>query len=86
MQQLGTGEVVPGRSTVGGGSLPEETLPTYLLALESRHPNALADQLREAVLPIIARVENDRVVIDPRTVLPGQEQPLLNSLKAALGE
>ncbi len=86
MQQLGAGEVVPGRSTVGGGSLPEETLPTYLLALDSRHPNALADQLREAVLPIIARVENDRVVIDPRTVLPGQEQPLLNSLKAALGE
>jgi L-seryl-tRNA(Ser) seleniumtransferase len=86
MQQLGAGEVVPGRSTVGGGSLPEETLPTYLLALESRHPNALADQLREAVLPIIARVENDRLVIDPRTVLPGQEQPLLNSLKAALGE
>lgn len=86
MQQLGAGEVVPGRSAVGGGSLPEETLPTYLLALDSRHPNALADQLREAVLPIIARVENDRVVIDPRTVLPGQEQPLLSGLEAALGE
>jgi L-seryl-tRNA(Ser) seleniumtransferase len=85
-QQLGTGDVVPGRSTVGGGSLPEETLPTVLLALESPHPNEFADRLREADPPIIARVENDQVVIDPRTVLPGQEEPLLRGIKAALGE
>ncbi len=86
IKQLGTGEMVPGRSTVGGGSLPEETLPTGLLALEARHPNEFADRLREADPPIIARVENDRVVIDPRTVLPSQEEPLLRGLRAALGE
>jgi L-seryl-tRNA(Ser) seleniumtransferase len=85
-QQLGTGEVVPGRSTVGGGSLPEETLPTRLLALESPHPNDLANRLREADPPIIARVENDQVVIDPRTVLPSQEELLLGGLKAAFDE
>jgi L-seryl-tRNA(Ser) seleniumtransferase len=86
IEQLGTGEIMPGRSTVGGGSLPEETLPTALLALDSRHPNDFADRLREGDLPIIARVENDRVVLDPRTVLPFQEQPLLNGLKAALSK
>ncbi|MFQ5942751.1 MAG: L-seryl-tRNA(Sec) selenium transferase [Anaerolineales bacterium] len=83
---LGTGELMSGRSTVGGGSLPEETLPTWLLALESTHPNALADRLRETDPPIISRVENDRVVIDPRTVLPSQEATLLSGLKAALSD
>jgi len=86
VQQLETGEVVPGRSTVGGGSLPEETLPTSLLALDVPHPNAFADRLREADPPIVARVENDHVMIDPRTVLPGQEQTLLSGLTAALNE
>ncbi len=86
VQQLETGEVVPGRSTVGGGSLPEETLPTSLLALDVPHPNAFADRLREVDPPIVARVENDHVMIDPRTVLPGQEQMLLNGLTAALNE
>ncbi|MCZ6529510.1 MAG: L-seryl-tRNA(Sec) selenium transferase [Chloroflexi bacterium] len=86
VQQLETGEVVPGRSTVGGGSLPEETLPTSLLALDVPHPNAFADRLREADPPIVARVENDHVMIDPRTVLPGQEQALLSGLTAALNE
>ncbi|MFQ5924237.1 MAG: L-seryl-tRNA(Sec) selenium transferase [Anaerolineales bacterium] len=86
IQQLGTGKVMPGRSTVGGGSLPEETLPTSLLALDVPHPNAFADRLREADPPIVARVENDHVMIDPRTVLPGQEKTLLSGLKVALNE
>ena len=86
IKELGKGEMVPGRSTVGGGSLPEETLPTGLLALETPHPNKFADRLRLADPPIIARVENDRVVIDPRTVLPNQDEPLLGGLKAALDE
>jgi len=40
IRQLGTGSALPGRSTVGGGSLPEETLPTWLLALEASSPDA----------------------------------------------
>ena len=77
---------MPGRSTVGGGSLPEETLPTSLLALDVPHPNAFAGRLRKADPPIISRVENDRVMIDPRTVLPDQEGRLLSGLRAALDE
>lgn len=78
--QLGRGEMIQGESTVGGGSLPGETLPTWLVALRVKKPNAFAARLRCGQIPIIARVENDSVVFDPRTVLPEQEQDLLVSL------
>jgi len=81
---LGQGEIVPGRSTVGGGSLPEETLPTTLLALEVKPPNAFAGRLREVDPPIIARVEEDRVILDPRTVLADQEDDLLTGIELVL--
>ena len=82
---LSAGEIIEGRSTVGGGSLPEETLPTWLLALEVPHPNRFAARLRGADPPIIARVDDDRVVLDPRTVLADQEAPMLDGLRGALG-
>lgn len=81
---LGRGEVTPARSTVGGGSLPEETLPTWVLAIDVRHPNAFAARLRRAENAIVARVEKDKVLIDPRTVLPEQEDLLLRGLKQVL--
>ena len=81
---LGQGETTPGRSTVGGGSLPEETLPTTLLTLEVKHPNAFAGRLRMVDPPIIARVDDDRVVLDPRTVLSDQEDDLLNGIERVL--
>ncbi len=83
-QGLGAGEVVAGESTVGGGSLPGETLPTSLLALDVDHPQAFLGQLRHRTPPVIARVDANRVVLDPRTVLPGQQESLLESLKSAL--
>lgn len=82
--ELGQGEIIPGRSTIGGGSLPEETLPTWLLALTVRHPNAFASRLRSANPPVIARIEDDRVVLDPRTVLREQEEALLEALEKLL--
>jgi L-seryl-tRNA(Ser) seleniumtransferase len=83
-QLLDRGEVLPGRSPVGGGSLPEQTLPTWLLALAVPKPNAFAARLRQAQPPIIARVEEDKVVLDPRTILPEQDQALLDTLAAEL--
>jgi len=77
---LGAGDLVDGKSTVGGGSLPEETLPTTLLSLEWRHPNQLLTRLRCTEPPVIARVEADRVVLDPRTVLPDQDEMLIRCL------
>lgn len=79
---LMAGEVQPGRSTVGGGSLPEETLPTWLLTLSTPQPNVFAERLRRAPVPVVARVEGGRVALDPRTVLPEQEAGLLASLRA----
>jgi L-seryl-tRNA(Ser) seleniumtransferase len=79
---LQTGEVIPGQSTVGGGSLPEETLPTWLLALRTSQPNRMAERLRLSPTPVIARVEEDRLVFDPRTVLPEQEEGLLAGISA----
>ena len=68
--------MVPGRSTVGGGSLPGETLPTCLVALEVDSPDAVAAHLRAGEPPVITRIEDDRLVLDPRTVLPEQEEML----------
>ncbi len=84
-EELGQGEVISGESTVGGGSLPGETLPTYLLALDVRSPNRVLKRLRSQQPPVIARTQEDRVLLDPRTVLPEQEGALLVALKNVLG-
>jgi L-seryl-tRNA(Ser) seleniumtransferase len=82
--RLGLGEVVTGESTVGGGSLPGETLPTRLLALDVPGPNRFLARLRQAPTPVIARTQGERVVLDPRTVLPEQDETLLLSVQAQL--
>jgi L-seryl-tRNA(Ser) seleniumtransferase len=86
-EELGQGQVIEGQSTVGGGSLPGETLPTYLLAISTRRPspNRLVARLRASEPPVIARLQDKHVVLDPRTVLPEQESALLAALKTALG-
>ena len=85
LRRLGaTVEVIAGRSTVGGGSLPGETLPTFLVALCAPSVDALARRLRLGDPPIVARIEQDRLLLDPRTVLPGQEKDLLSALAAPL--
>lgn len=83
--KLGKGEVIAGQSTVGGGSLPEELLPTYLLALDTAQPNRFLGRLRSAAPPVIARVQDGRVVFDPRTVLIDQEAALLVGIENAFG-
>ena len=79
-------EIVDGASTVGGGSLPGETLPTKLVALPVPHPDQLADALRAADPPVIARIEEDRLVLDPRTVVPEEERELLRIVALALSQ
>ena len=79
---LGQGEVVSSESTVGGGSLPEESLSTYVLALKVRSIDTFQKRLRESDPPIIARVDNDNILLDPRTVL--DDDLLLRTLKKVL--
>ena len=83
-QKLGFGEVLPGFSTVGGGSLPEETLPTWLLALPVKSPQKMLTNLRACQPPIIARIENNQVVLDPRTVQPEDEAALMAGLQSVI--
>ena len=83
---LGQGEVIQSESTVGGGSLPEESIPTCVLALSVKSTDRFLKKLREANPPVIARTENDKVLFDPRTVLPSQDQSLVSNLKSLLME
>ena len=76
-------ELRPGQSTVGGGSLPGQTLPTTLLALLSDQPDRLATHLRSGDTPVVARIEEDTLVFDPRTVRPGQDTLLLGAIQKA---
>ncbi len=73
--------VMDAESTVGGGSLPGETLPTRAVALALAAPDDFAARLRQTDPPIIARIEENRVVLDPRTVLPSEEENLLAGIR-----
>lgn len=75
------------RSAIGGGSLPGETLDSFALSVSmggSRSPEALLEALRNQQTPVIARIEDDTVRLDPRTVLPEQDDALLQALNTAL--
>jgi L-seryl-tRNA(Ser) seleniumtransferase len=82
---LGFGKVVPSQSKIGGGSLPEEWLPTYVLRLQVKRANQFLARLRAEKIPVIARIEDKEVVFDPRTVLPEQDKILLNEIKSLFG-
>ncbi len=71
-------------SAVGGGTLPGETLPTVALAVPSADPDALAARLRRCDPPVVARIEAGEVLLDPRTVLPGEGAEVVAALRAAL--
>ena len=83
---IGLGEVVAGRSTIGGGSLPEDSMPTFLLAMDVKSPDKFLKKLRLQQPPIIARTEKDRILLDPRTFLPEEGGELLAGLLNALHE
>jgi L-seryl-tRNA(Ser) seleniumtransferase len=74
-------EVIPGSSAMGGGSAPAAELPTSLVAVNhlSLTPETLEAQLRASTPPVIARIANDRVIVDLRTVSPDEEAELLNA-------
>lgn len=73
--------VVDAQSTVGGGSLPGETLPTRVVVLDVPSPDRFAARLRGNDPPIVARIEEQRVLIDPRTILPQDEELLLTGVE-----
>ena len=82
---IGSGAVIEGRSMIGGGSLPGESLPTRVLALTpSEGASQLADRLRSGEPAIVARVEHDSLRLDPRTVDPSEDEAVIGVLQRAL--
>jgi L-seryl-tRNA(Ser) seleniumtransferase len=85
-RDLGAGSVEESEATVGGGSLPGESFPSYLFSLSVKNPDKFLKKLRQQNPPIIARTENDKILFDPRTVLLEQDHLLLTILHSLLPE
>jgi L-seryl-tRNA(Ser) seleniumtransferase len=81
-------EIADGSSLAGGGSTPSQSLPTKIIRIASARYSAtkLEQRLRRAPagVSVIARVEDDRLILDLRTVLPEQEPLLIKTLSASL--
>jgi L-seryl-tRNA(Ser) seleniumtransferase len=75
-------DIIDGESIIGGGAAPSSVLPTRLLAVSCAGISAdeLAARLRASDPPIIARVEDGRVLLDLRTVFPEQDQAIAATL------
>ena len=80
--------VIGGSSQVGSGSVPAEMLPTRLLSVRpsSLSADALAKALRRHEPPVFARIHQDAVLFDFRTIQPGEEEIVARALTSALGE
>jgi L-seryl-tRNA(Ser) seleniumtransferase len=78
-------ELIDGASTAGGGSAPGSALPTRLIAIaiDRRSPDDIDRGLRAHDPPVVARIEHDRVVIDLRTVQPGEDAEIERAIRAA---
>ena len=75
-------EIVPGRSLIGGGATPEQSIDTWLIAVDCENPSEAERRLRGSDPPVIARIENERVLLDLRTVFPEEEAALAAALKS----
>ena len=82
-----SGVVKRSESAIGGGSLPGQTLPTFVLAIAhpTGGPDEICAKLRRSPVPVIARIENDDVLLDPRTVMEGEDKTVIEALRSAIG-
>jgi len=79
-------EVVQGESIIGGGTAPTASLATFVIAISCDRcsPEELLTRLRKQSPPVVARIDADRLVMDLRTVLAGDEPALKSGIRAAL--
>ena len=73
--------VEPGESVIGGGSTPAQSIPTWLIVIEPKDVMEAEKRLRLEDPPVIARIEDDRLLLDLRTVFPEEEAALGRALK-----
>lgn len=78
-------QIIAGESRIGGGSLPGTSLPTHMIAIAPGHINVdgLAVALRAAPVPVIGRIQDGHLLLDPRTVLPEQVDALIDGVIAS---
>ncbi len=81
----GVARVVDGETMVGGGSLPGGTLPTKLVAIgegkDSNPAQRAVRKLRSWETPVVGRIDNDTLLLDPRSVLPEEDEIVLKALR-----
>jgi len=75
--------VFKSESPIGGGSTPDQALPTWVVAIDVPNPNAFEKRLRLGEPPVIARIEQNKVVLDMRTIAPSEIDALIKALKSA---
>jgi L-seryl-tRNA(Ser) seleniumtransferase len=75
-------ELIDGFSVIGGGATPEQSIPTCLIALRVLNPVEAERQLRAGNPPVIARIEDEKLILDLRTVLAAEEEELAAALRA----
>jgi L-seryl-tRNA(Ser) seleniumtransferase len=75
--------VLKGESPIGGGSTPDQVLPTCVVAIDLPNPNAFEKRLRVGEPPVVARIEQDKVILDMRTIAPSEIDALIAAVKSA---
>jgi L-seryl-tRNA(Ser) seleniumtransferase len=74
--------IVPGSSVAGGGATPEQSIPTWLIAIDCADLPEAERRLRAADPPVVARIENEKLILDLRTVFPEEEEDLAAALRS----
>ena len=78
--------IMKGKSKPGGGSLPTTELDTWLVVIEGHSMSAaeMAARLRQCDPPVIIRIQDDKVIIDPRTIQAGEEKIIAKAMDEVL--
>jgi L-seryl-tRNA(Ser) seleniumtransferase len=72
--------------TVGGGAMPTESIPSAGLRVQTDDPDRLLEDLRSVAPPVVARIKDDAVQLNLRSVLPEQDESLGDALESVLGD
>jgi L-seryl-tRNA(Ser) seleniumtransferase len=79
--RIGRALVRQGRSVIGGGSTPDQSIPTWLVAIPG-DARRLERYLRTASTPVVARIENDELLLDPRTIFPADDDTVAGLIES----
>ena len=85
-RQIPGSRVEPDETFSGGGALPGWPLPAWVVVVPGGDPGDRCRRLRMGAPPVVARVARDALILDPRTVLPGQAAPLAAAVRGILGD